>query len=96
VGEDFICSAGGEKSLALSAAWIPAPSTSSGQALEQNARTGHPLLSVRSARSKTWATRRVAERQFRKVQGHREIPALLTALANMVSNKGVAEEGKVA
>jgi hypothetical protein len=26
----------------------------------------------------------------------REIPALLTALANMVSKKGVAEEGKVA
>jgi hypothetical protein len=38
----------------------------------------------------------VAERQFRKVQGYREIPALLTALANMVSKKGVAEEGKVA
>jgi hypothetical protein len=38
----------------------------------------------------------VAERQFRKVQGYREIPALLTAPANMVSKKGVAEEGKVA
>ncbi len=38
----------------------------------------------------------MAERQFRKVQGYREIPALLTALANMVSKKGVAEEGKVA
>ena len=38
----------------------------------------------------------VAERQFRKVQGYREIPALLTALANMVSKKGVVAEGKVA
>lgn len=27
----------------------------------------------------------VAERQFRKVQGYREIPSLLTALANTVS-----------
>jgi hypothetical protein len=33
----------------------------------------------------------VAERQFRKVQGYREIPALLTALANAVSRKSVAE-----
>ena len=33
----------------------------------------------------------VAERQFRKVQGYREIPALLTALANTVSKKGVVE-----
>jgi hypothetical protein len=32
----------------------------------------------------------VAERQFRKVQGYREIPARLTALANIVSKKGVA------
>src|SRR5450759_4246042 len=38
----------------------------------------------------------VAERQFRKVQGYREIPALLTALASTVSNKGVAEDVKVA
>ena len=38
----------------------------------------------------------VAERQFRKVQGYREIPALLTALANSVSKKGVAEDMKVA
>jgi putative transposase len=38
----------------------------------------------------------VAERQFRKVQGYRQIPALLTALALAVSKKSVAEEGKVA
>jgi hypothetical protein len=38
----------------------------------------------------------VAERQFRKVQGYREIPTLLTALANTVSKKGVAEDVKVA
>ena len=38
----------------------------------------------------------VAERQFRKVQGYREIPALLTALTNAVSKKTVAEEVKVA
>ena len=38
----------------------------------------------------------VAERQFRKVQGYREIPSLLTALANAVSKKTVAEEVKVA
>jgi len=38
----------------------------------------------------------VAERQFRKVQGYREIPALLTALAHAVSKKGVAEDVKVA
>jgi transposase-like protein len=38
----------------------------------------------------------VAERQFRKVQGYREIPALLTALAHAVSKKAVAEEVKVA
>jgi len=30
--------------------------------------------------------------QFRKVQGYREIPALLTALASTVSKKSVAEE----
>jgi putative transposase len=38
----------------------------------------------------------VAERQFHKVQGYREIPSLLTALANAVSKKPVAEEVKVA
>ena len=38
----------------------------------------------------------VAERQFRKIQGYREIPALLTALANAVSKKTVVEQGKVA
>jgi putative transposase len=38
----------------------------------------------------------VAERQFRKVQGYREIPSLLTALANAVSKKPVAAEVKVA
>jgi len=38
----------------------------------------------------------VAERQFRKVQGYREIPALLTALANAASKKTVVEQGKVA
>jgi hypothetical protein len=30
------------------------------------------------------------------VQGYREIPSLLTALASAVSKKAVAEEGKVA
>src|ERR1700675_1066433 len=38
----------------------------------------------------------VAERQFRKVRGYREIPTLLTALAHAVSKKGVAEDMKVA
>ena len=38
----------------------------------------------------------VAERQFRKVRGYREIPALLTALANAVSRKSVADDVKVA
>jgi len=38
----------------------------------------------------------VAERQFHKVQGYREIPSLLTALANAVSKKAVADEVKVA
>jgi len=38
----------------------------------------------------------VAERQFRKVQGYREIPSLLTSLADMLSKKAVAEEVKVA
>ena len=36
----------------------------------------------------------VAERQFHKVQGYREIPSLLTALANGASKKAVAEEVK--
>jgi hypothetical protein len=38
----------------------------------------------------------VAERQFRKVQGYRKIPALLTSMANAVSKKAVPEEVKVA
>ena len=38
----------------------------------------------------------VAERQFREVQGYREIPSLLISLANTVSKKAVAEEVKVA
>ena len=38
----------------------------------------------------------LAERQFRKVQGYREIPSLLTSLANTLSKKAVAEEEKVA
>jgi hypothetical protein len=38
----------------------------------------------------------VAEGQFRKVQGYREIPSLLTSLANAGSKKAVAEEVKVA
>jgi len=38
----------------------------------------------------------VAERQFHKVQGYREIPSLLTALASAASKKAVAEEVKVA
>jgi transposase-like protein len=38
----------------------------------------------------------VAERQFRKVQGYREIRSLLTSLANTVAMKAVAEEVKVA
>ena len=38
----------------------------------------------------------VAERQFRKVQGYREIPSLLTALANAVSKKAVVEEARAA
>ena len=38
----------------------------------------------------------VAERQFRKVQGYREIPSLLTALTNAVSKKTVAVDVKVA
>ena len=38
----------------------------------------------------------VAERQFRKVQGYRDIPSLLSSLANTVSKKAVAVEVKVA
>jgi len=38
----------------------------------------------------------VAERQFRKVQGYREIPSLLTALASAVSKKAVVEEVRAA
>ena len=38
----------------------------------------------------------VTERQFRKGQGYREMPSLLTALANAVSNKTVDDEVKVA
>jgi hypothetical protein len=34
----------------------------------------------------------VAERQFRKVQGYREIPSLLNALPTQFSKKAVAEE----
>jgi hypothetical protein len=37
----------------------------------------------------------VAERQFRKVQGYREIPQLLAALATTVPKKTVVEQGKV-
>jgi putative transposase len=38
----------------------------------------------------------VAERQFRRVQGYREIPSLLSALANAVPNKTVAAAVAVA
>jgi putative transposase len=38
----------------------------------------------------------VAERQFRKVQGYREIPSLLTSLANAGMMKAVAAAGAVA
>jgi hypothetical protein len=38
----------------------------------------------------------VAERQFHKVQGYREIPGLMTSMANAVAKKAVAEEVKVA
>ena len=38
----------------------------------------------------------VAERQFRKVTGHREIPQFLTSLANAVSKKPVAKGAAVA
>src|SRR5260370_15039229 len=38
----------------------------------------------------------VAERQFRKEQAYRQVPLLLTAVANTVSKTGVVEEGKAA
>jgi putative transposase len=38
----------------------------------------------------------VAERQFHKVQGYREIPVLLTSMASAVAKKAVAEEVRVA
>jgi transposase-like protein len=38
----------------------------------------------------------VAERQFRKVQGYREIPQFLTSLANTVPKKSVAKGAAVA
>lgn len=38
----------------------------------------------------------VAERQFRKVIGHRQIPMLLSSMANAVSKKSVAKEEAVA
>jgi transposase-like protein len=38
----------------------------------------------------------VAERQFRKVIGHRQIPLLLTSIANAVSKKPIAKEAAVA
>ena len=38
----------------------------------------------------------VAERQFRKVIGHRQIPMLLSSLANAVSNKPIAKRVAVA
>lgn len=38
----------------------------------------------------------VAERQFRKVIGHRQIPLLLSSMANAVSKKSIAKEAAVA
>lgn len=38
----------------------------------------------------------VAERQFRKVIGHRQIPILLSSMANAVSKKGIAKGAAVA
>jgi putative transposase len=38
----------------------------------------------------------VAERQFRKVIGHRQIPMLLSSLANAVSNRSIAKRVAVA
>jgi transposase-like protein len=38
----------------------------------------------------------VAERQFRKVVGHRQIPVLLSSMANAVAKKPVAKKEAVA
>ena len=38
----------------------------------------------------------VAERQFRKVIGHRQIPLLLSSMANAVSKKPIAKGAAVA
>jgi hypothetical protein len=38
----------------------------------------------------------VAERQFRKVIGYRQIPMLLSSMANAVANRSVAKGVKVA
>ena len=38
----------------------------------------------------------VAERQFRKVIGHRQIPLLLSSMANAVSKKSIAKGAAVA
>jgi putative transposase len=38
----------------------------------------------------------VAEHLFRKVRGYREIPSLLSSLANAVANKAVADDAQVA
>lgn len=38
----------------------------------------------------------VAERQFRKVIGHRQIPLLLSSMANAVSEKPIAKGAAVA
>jgi hypothetical protein len=38
----------------------------------------------------------VAERQFRRVIGHRQIPALLSSMANAVSKKPIAKGAAVA
>jgi len=38
----------------------------------------------------------VAERQFRKVIGYRQIPMLLSSMTNAVSKKSVAKEAAVA
>lgn len=38
----------------------------------------------------------VAERQFRKVIGHKQIPLLLSSMANAVSKQSIAKGAKVA
>jgi hypothetical protein len=38
----------------------------------------------------------VAERQFRKVIGYRQIPMLLSSMANAIANRSVAKGVKVA